>query len=178
MVGRTLSFLTTPARDYSLDGGGRTTAIAAAGLSGSLAASMLAVDSSGSAVGAGAGRAAIVCKMACHCAACFLLLCAERNNPPSTITITTRMTSVLMVASGFSRRRLACGLRGVTRFLAAVRFFAMSWSSLDGVAKARHCTSVSHQHAFSIQTDPGGQIVPAEYRQAESLRKTLADSHI
>src|SRR5262249_44783264 len=70
------------------------------------------------------------------------------------ITITTRMTSVLMVASGFSRRRLACGLRGVTRFLAAVLFFAMSWSSLDGVAKARHCTSVSHQHAFSIQTDP------------------------
>src|SRR5262249_27991277 len=155
MVGRTLSFLTTPARDYSLDDGGRTTAIAAAGLSGSLAASMLAVeDSSGSAVGAGAGRAAIVCKMACHCAACFLLLCAERNNPPITITITTRMTSVLMVASGFSRRRLACGLRGVTRFLAAVLFFAMSWSSLDGVAKARHCTSVSHQHAFSIQTDP------------------------
>src|SRR5262249_28326547 len=63
------------------------------------------------------------------------------------------MTSVLMVASGFSRRRLDCGLRGVIRFLAAVRFFAMSWSSLDGVANAPHCTSVSHQHAFSIQTD-------------------------
>src|SRR6185436_8131881 len=83
------------------------------------------------------------------------------------------MTSVLMVASGFSRRRVAGGLR-VTRFLAVVRFFAMSWSSLDGVANARHCTSVSHQHAFSTQTSPGGQTTLAEYRQARIASQNLS----
>jgi hypothetical protein len=48
-----------------------------------------------------------------------------------------------MVESGLLARRLrAAGLR-VARFLAAAfRFFAMSWSSLDGVAYSRHCTAI------------------------------------
>jgi hypothetical protein len=53
------------------------------------------------------------------------------------------MTSALMVESGLLARRLrAAGLR-VARFLAAAfRFFAMSWSSLDGVAYSGHCTAI------------------------------------
>jgi hypothetical protein len=47
----------------------------------------------------------------------------------------------LTVASGLLRRRRA-GLR-VVRLLATFRFFAMSWSSLDGVANARRCTSIA-----------------------------------
>jgi hypothetical protein len=71
-----------------------------------------------------------------HSAACFLFC-----------------TNVLMVASGLALR-LRAGLL-VTRFVATFRFFAISWSSLDGVAKptALHLNVASH--CFNTNPLPG-----------------------
>src|SRR4029079_15996536 len=64
----------------------------------------------------------------------------------------------------------------VMRLLAAVfRFFAISWSSLDGVGNLRQCPSTSRQHALSLKTSPGGLCVPAgALGRTESLAQNIS----
>ena len=73
-----------------------------------------------------------------------------------------------MVVSGLLRRRLRAALR-VTRLLAAFRLFAMSWSSLDGVANAWHCTSMSDSTGFNTNRPPGTAAAARKINKSESL---------
>src|SRR6185437_7777354 len=87
------------------------------------------------------------------------------------------MTSALMVWSGLARRRRADRF-GVTRFLAAAfRFFAIAWSSFDGVANSRHCTSTHEFRSTDFKTNqPRDLAVPARNIENRITEAKLSDS--
>ena len=73
-------------------------------------------------------------------------------------------------ASAAVNGAIMAGRFGVTRFLAAAfRFFAIAWSSFDGVANSRHCTHEFWSTDFKTN-QPRDLAAPARNIETESLR--------